>query len=127
MRPLALVLILSACVGTAARENVLLPALSVTWSVIVAPAITDGLAASDLPAEAVELRLAAVERVQLLLDSGDAAKALTIVGIWPVLEPLALAGIEARLADGDIGPGVAASLRETVRLFGVRLAQLVAS
>jgi len=45
-------------------------------------------------------------------------------GAWNSLLPFAEAGIDARVARGEIGAGVGASLKEVLRLFGARLTQV---
>ena len=98
-------LLLSACAGTKARENVLVPAMQVAWPRIEAVAM---LAATEAEAPVIARFGAAVV-------SGDPMR-IAALPFEPV-RVLALQGIAARLADGTLGQFGAASYRESVRLF----------
>ncbi len=112
--PIALLALLAACAGTKAREHVLMPAMALAWSTVIAPhAERGGASAADVAA------------VQVLLDSGDRDAAPAIAAAWLVLERDALRGINLRLAAGEIGPNGASILRETLRQFTARVAQLL--
>jgi len=109
------ILLICACAGVRARESVLLPAMRAAWEGIsadVGAGIVD-LAASGTPASTESLRAAA--DVARALQAGDVAQ--VAAARWDIVEPIAQRGIDARLAKHEIGPGVAASLRERVRKF----------
>lgn len=107
---LVLVLVLASCAGSAARVESLLPALRLAWPYIVRN--VEGSMPSERVADLAR-------RMGRALESGD------VVDGWEVLERAALLGIDVRLARGEIGPGVAESLRERVRMFGVAYRVLV--
>jgi hypothetical protein len=93
----------AACFGTAARDNLLLPSMGGSWSK-VRPMVERELA--RVPnAEAA----AAVVEVDKAIDTGPPARLAAVR--WPLLEQLAEDDIARRLAAGEIGPGVATSLR----------------
>lgn len=91
-------LLLAACLGTAARQNTLLPALANAWAHIKLQVLREepNLANDVLKADQA-------------LASGDP---VTIAGVqWSVLETAAAADTEKRLLAQLIGPLVAESLR----------------
>lgn len=106
--------IATSCAGTKARENVLMPAMALAWSTVIAPHAERG------GADVVQL-----DNVQVLLDSGDRDAAAAIAAAWLSLREDALRGIDLRLAVGEIGPNGANVFRETVRQFTARVAQLL--
>lgn len=95
-----------ACVGTQAREHALMPALRASLPHITA-AIERGAAGDPATlGRAADLKTA--------VETGAVQGFL-----WSPLEAPAQAGIRARAAASEIGPGVAESLIEEVRQFGV--------
>jgi hypothetical protein len=105
---LAAYLALLACAGVAARQHTLLPAMKSAWPGVAADVERGAaLAAVDVVAE--------VGSVTIALESGHRGHLLVVD--WPRLRQLALDGINARAIAGEIGPGVASSLRERLRLF----------
>ena len=104
-------LLLSACAGTKARENVLMPAMHEAYVRVIERHVERG---GGDPGESASLREA--------LAAGDVVGVLALD--WNALRIAALRGIEARLAGGEIGPGVAASIAETLAEFDRRMAQL---
>jgi hypothetical protein len=91
------VLILAACAGTTAREEVLLPAMRVAW-----PAI----------AESVELAGGDPTPMTLALEDG------LVEGVdWPSLMIYAHEGVDIRLAAGEIGPNGAKIFRKRILAF----------
>ena len=99
-----------ACAGKAARQNVLIPTMRNAWGGIV----------DNIDAGAPSgVELAARDERGAALRAGDIER---IVGAgWAGLKVAALRGIDAMLVAGTIGPGVAESLRERVRMFGEAL------
>lgn len=100
-----LLLLVTACAGTKARENMLVPAMQVAWPRIEAVAM---LAATEAEAPVVVAFGAAVV-------SGDPER-IAALPFEPV-RVLALQGVAARLADGTLGQFGAGSYRESIRLF----------
>lgn len=96
----ALILLTAACAGVAARKNVLIPTMELMWPSIVA---SIGSSSPEVEAMTVALKSRDIDKV--------------LLANWDLLRSLALAGIQARLDAGEIGPGVAESLQEGVRLF----------
>lgn len=110
----ASLLLLSACAGVAARNKALLPAMASAYTGIYAD-IHRGIKAKELtPIEKKHLYL-------LALDLGDALKSSDYRRVmrvdWPRLREVAILGITARVAAGEIGTGVADSFLERVDQF----------
>lgn len=94
----------AACAGTAARQNVLLPALADTWANGIRVQVVREAAQADYSGAAV-----AVVAADAALAAGDPPKVAAVN--WAILELVAAADIERMLATGQIGPIVAESLR----------------
>ena len=101
------------CAGVAARENVLMPAMSAAWSVEIGPALLRAGADARVVAD-----------VQTLLDSGDVSAVGSISAAVDALRGVYLDSIASDLAAGRIGPNGAAILRETLRQFELNLFKL---
>lgn len=93
-----------ACSAPAAKEHVLLPELKAAWPSVHAAAERGGMS------------LATLNAFETGLKAGT-----PVLADWVPIEVAAHAGIEARITAGEVTPGVAASLHERVRLFGVAL------
>lgn len=115
---LLIALLTAACMGLAARKHVLLPAMGQAWPSIEKHA-ERGITAAQMspPAEAV-VRVAMARMVEML-SSGDIDMATQIR--WDLIKAVALIGIDDML---KIGPGVAESLRESVRMFDLQFQKL---
>jgi hypothetical protein len=116
----------SACAGLAARADGL-TTIAASYSRVVEPIVLVGIGAAqdagDIDAaKAAQLRQA-VTVLGRILNSGEVG-ATGATAAWNLLLPFAEAGIDSRVANGDIGPGVGASLKEVLRLFGARLLQV---
>ncbi|MBL8756326.1 MAG: hypothetical protein JNK15_23735 [Planctomycetes bacterium] len=98
-----LMLLLAACAGTAARQQVLLPAIAGAWSDVRLQVVRELLQVPNTEATAA---VAAADRA---IASGDAVQVATVP--WPLIEQTALADVDRRLAADQIGPLVAESLR----------------
>lgn len=104
--------LLGSCAGIKARDEVLLPAMSVAFQGIA----QDVLRGAQYLPEADRLRAEAeVEQIRVALETGD-RRALTLLD-WTWLHGIALDGIGLRIMAHDIGPGVAASLIERLAMF----------
>jgi len=117
----------SACAGLAARGDAMAVVAS-TFRNIVQPVVLVGIGAEqdagNITAErAAELR-GYVNVIGEVLEGGQVSEVGTARDAWNLLLPLAEAGIDERVARGEIGAGVGASIKEVLRLFGARLLQL---
>jgi len=119
---------ISSCISLNARSISAREALSTSYALIVQPALLVGIGAEQdagrLAADKAELARTAVREVATLLQGGDPNSVSMLKAAWERLLPLALAGVDSRIAKGEIGPGVGAALKEAIRLFGTRLTQL---
>lgn len=106
-------LLVASCAGVIARDNIMLPAMSIAYDNGIYDNIIAG-AEQESPATRVKL-ISLADRMGEALRSGDIAAVLRID--WPALQALAIVGIDIRRGLGSIGPGVAMSLQERVRLF----------
>lgn len=104
-----LLLILVACAGAAARQNLLLPSMQQAW-VGVRAQVADQLLHVEDSATTAELAGA-----DAALQTGDAVAVAAVD--WPRIDAAAEASIERRVQAQDIGPAVAESLRERLRQF----------
>lgn len=118
-------LLATSCAGTKTRDEVVLPITMGVWSDVKADlqrGLEDGLEDGDL-GETEHLSLVqTMQSLEMALASKNRLDIATIP--WSVLDPWALRGIQDRLDDGEIGPGVAQSLVEQVNLFRLSLAKL---
>lgn len=96
------VLAMTACAGSQARQTILTPALQQALVSIEAQALAGGATEAQ------------VEALSDALESGDRVGA---AAAWPAVRAAAEADIESRLQSGVIGPGVAESHRERLRNF----------
>jgi hypothetical protein len=97
-----------------------MPAMAVALDHTIAPAIA-AAPMGDASRAAVDEKL---ELLRAALSSGDRDRADEIRLLWDALEPWAQAGVDARVANGELTEGTAGSKRETFRQFGLRAAQL---
>ena len=110
---LLLLLAVAACVGTKAREKVLMPAVAGAWKGVrsdIDKGIADAKEAGDLT-EPVE----AVLQVQLdnfdkSIEAEDRVALGALRPAWPSFRKYAERGITRRIKDGEIGVGVSQSL-----------------
>jgi hypothetical protein len=120
-------LAMSACAGLNARQDGM-RVVADAYATIVQPIVLVGIGAEQdagriSAAKAEELRVV-VRTIGVVLDGGTVADAGGLPAAWDMLLPFALQGIDARIAKGEIGPGVGEALKETIRLFGARLVQI---
>lgn len=116
---------LTSC-GALARGDVL-PTIAQSYRNVVEPVLIVGIGAEQdaggiTAQRADELRALVGTVGRALEGQGDVGAARTA---WELLQPFAEAGIDRRVARGEIGPGVGASLKEVLRLFAERLIQYV--
>lgn len=101
-------LLLVACAGAAAREEVQLPSMQQAWAGVRAQIVDQLL---QEPSDSTNATLAAADAA---LSTGGVSVAAVD---WPALDAAAEACIARREASGDIGPDVAGSLRERLLQF----------
>ena len=104
---IAAAMLLVACLGTKARESVLLPAVRTAWpevKVDVERGLADG---NPTDKQANEVRYE-VDLLTAALETGD----LTNVLYEPLIAPWATRGVAAAFEAGEIGPNVALILTE---------------
>jgi len=112
---------LAGCAGGKARENVLVPAVAASADGLELDARTG---VDSLPEAEQAAASDVLDRFMEAVRSADTVQLQTVgVALWPQVESLALAGIEAMLARGEIGPFVAESLRERVRNMGAAISR----
>lgn len=102
--------LMCSCVGQQARVELLTPALQAAWTNVSADA--------ERAVEAGMLDGQILEDFTVAWVAGDVSAAQTL---WVPLEDGITAGIRVRVETGEIGPGVAKSLWERLRLFGEAL------
>lgn len=114
MRLASVIVLAAACAlpacntfGGAARDNVLLPSLQTAWPSIQV----------DIAYVADEAEMADAAMFGAALQSGDITQIAAVAYLWPDLEQLAQDGIEQRMTDHLIGPGVAVSLQHRLENF----------
>jgi len=105
-------MLVSACAGTIARDNTLLPALRLAWPEVKAGAerFADG------PPENLPAITAIADADRALVDSEVPETAMANVD-WDLVIQMAREDILERVGKQEIGPGVGASLDERLIRF----------
>jgi hypothetical protein len=101
----------SGCAGTAARNEVLLPAIRLAWPEIKSGAIREAVATAHPDA------LSAVADAERAINHSDNPEPSMAIVAWPLILDLARGDVIRRVQDGSIGPGVGESLHERIRRF----------
>ena len=123
-----LLALFASCAGPRAQRQALAPAVVAAWNgasgveADVEAGIADAEAAGALSSsEATSLRALASE-----LDRALGSKDMAAIRAfdWHRLEPYARRGVQAQVASGAIGPGVAVSLLERIDNVAAALANL---
>lgn len=115
---LGLLLVYSGCVGTKARENVLMPAMSQAYKHTIRPNI-------EAAPEAVRPSAEALDAYGVLLDSRNVDHADELRRVWvDLLLPAFQAGVQAKLDANKIGPNGALIIFDTGRQFELSLLKL---
>lgn len=109
----AIALAVVACAGIHAREQTLIPAMQLAWKGIQVDVVVGIENLEDEPAK--QILRTEVAAMTDALSSGDRERVISVD--WPMLSGTALVGIRLRVNAGEIGPGVAESLRERIRVF----------
>jgi hypothetical protein len=115
---IALSFVPSSCTANRTKPAVLFPPAQLTWPAVqedLQRGIADGVEKGDLPSEASNTLLAECQQLGAALNARDLEAVRQAP--WSLLEPWADRGIADKLADGEIGPGVAVSLREQLGNF----------
>lgn len=99
----------AACTGNAARQTMTLPAMRTAWAAIKVEATREATFTQDANG------LAAIEQADAAITAGTATA--IAAAPWQSVDALAAADIQRRVDLAEIGPGVAESLREELRLF----------
>lgn len=110
--------LLPSCAGSRARQNVLLPAMRLAWGSIspdVERGLTEAVAGGTLTQVQATQFLAQRDEFEDKLREDEPERNLQLT--WLALRPWAEAGIGERESAGEVGAGVAASLRERVANF----------
>ena len=111
-------LLSSACAGLTAREEVLMPAMKISWQAIsknVEQGIEAALATADITAvEAAGIR-SEIIAMDSALASGDPLRVADVN--WHRLRRIAEQGIEARRQANEIGYTVAKILKDRLQKF----------
>lgn len=107
--PIACLALLLSCAGNAARQDVLLPAMRTAWTTMRTEVAREVAATSSSTGAAA----AAAADAALAIGTPAAVAAVD----WPTIEQLDEGDITRRAKAGEIGPGVAASLRERAAQF----------
>ena len=129
--PLALALLvgLSACAGSTARKEVLLPALRLAW-VDLSQNVETGIAAAQAAGEITELEATSLRGLKDAVGTslGDVDAALVSIPIWESqLAPMAIRGIKALVDSGQLAPPLDEILRLRVESFTKALRKLEAA
>lgn len=99
---LVISLTMASCVAQRVQQNTLEPAMQAAWTAIEVQAVRGGL-----PQELADAFRAALRERDFV----------AVASVWPEALAAAERDIDARLAAGVIGPGVARSLRERLIRF----------
>jgi hypothetical protein len=106
------------CISQRTDPVALFGPAAVAWPGVAddyARGIDDGVEDGDItPTDASELQADGI-RMKFALDTKSREQIMAVP--WDTMEPWADRGIDDKLEDQDIGPGVAASLRERVDNF----------
>lgn len=119
--------VLQACAGAKAREELLLPRTAIAWEGVrldVLRGIEDARADGDIATELIDqVQLDVVGFLDVQFAKRD-IEGLALFSKADLLQQFALRGIQDRVDDGEAGEGVAESLRERVKNFLLSLEKL---
>ncbi len=111
------------CLGKQARERVALPAVVMATDGVEEDARRGAAELPPIPRAAAE---AQIDAFVAPIEAKDRRRiAAESWPLWPSVKDLALDGIAARETAGEVGPGVAASLRERVDRYDEALTKLI--
>jgi hypothetical protein len=118
--------LLPGCASRGVRPRVLFPPAALTWPAVeedLHRGLADGVEDGELTEEAAQLLRAEGDELEAALDARD-LMGVRVVAWEEGLEPWAARGIDDKLADGEVGPGVADSLRGQLEDFTTVVLQL---
>lgn len=122
---LAITMLVASCAGPHSKAITLFPAADTAWPAVEEDfnrGVEDGVSDGDIsPVEAAELRSHAA-KLEVALDARDVYGVRDVP--WTSMQPWASRGIDDQLEDGEIGPGVASSLREQLVNFTTTIADI---
>lgn len=111
-------LIIAACAGMTARQEILLPAMRVAWEGVSADiqrGIDAASAANEITVEKAHVLTSEKTKMAESLNNGDAFSMSAVA--WNDLVLMANRGIRDRVEKGEMSPAVSPSLEERVRNF----------
>jgi hypothetical protein len=114
-----------ACTATKARPAALFPPAQLAWPAVaedLARGIADGVEDEDIQQPAADALTLQSTVLGEALETKNQDKLRTVN--WEELRPWASRGIDDKLDDHEIGPGVANSLREQLKNFTSTILQL---
>lgn len=111
-RYILILVLLTSCLATKVENATMIPAMQSAWTGIRA----DIMKSEAPPTDVIALMDAAIR-------DGDRV-ALSFID-WTILKAAAVEGIKARVAAGEIGPGVALSLHERLIRFTISYEHLM--
>ena len=118
----------SSCIGRKVDDLALFSPAALTWPAVEQDferGLADGVEDGDLVADSAAILRMEGHALEEALDNRD-RDALRGVP-WPAMEEWASRGIQDKLSDGEIGEGVAMSLRGQLQDFSTTLNRLRAS
>lgn len=113
------------CVGPRYKPSALFPGAELSWPAVeedIDRGIADAQEDGELTQTAADNWRFEANKLELGLKSRNLE--MVRLAPWDGLEPLANRGIDDKLSDAEIGPGVAVSLREQLRNFSETITQL---
>ena len=113
----------NACTGISAREEVLMPAMALTWPNIVSSSIEPGLSRIEDNNEVARLR-GEVTAMEEALASGDRSRVFLVD--WASLQQVAFEGIVFRFSQGELQLLAVDSLNERIANFNDSYLKLLA-
>ena len=116
---------LQSCLGSKVDDLALFEPAQLAWPEIEKDyfrGLEDGVSEGDIVLVSADAMRAEAPRMRdaLMAKSRDQLRLVP----WPTMKPWAQRGIDDALADGDVGPGVADSLREQLQNFDVTVIKL---
>ncbi len=115
----------ASCIGSRSKSATLFPAAELSWPAVQEDylrGVADGVEDGELVEPAAASLRSSGDKLGAALTARDVSTLRTIS--WPSMAPWAQRGIEDKLQDGEIGPGVRLSLLEQVANFTTTITKL---
>lgn len=115
---LLVALFVSSCIGPRVKNSALFPAAAIAWPAVQEDylrGIADGIDDGDLIEPAAQALRSSGDKLGQALTAKDVTAVRSIS--WATMAPWAQRGIDDKLQDGEIGPGVKISLVEQLTNF----------